>query len=116
MTRQWLAVPEKMCDGHVLQEHAESHAILVDMEEGVDFEEEYKESMFFGAEYVKTRHDLLSALIGGHGSPMEYPSQELRNSYPLVNPTMDSLEKSLDDLFSKCPECYQNHMEKSEIE
>ena len=109
MTRQWLAVPELMCRNHLLGEHAETHMFMTKMEEGFSLQGYIDKSEFFGAEYIKYRHDLLSKLIKGHGSPLDEPSNDLKEAYPLIVPTQDDLVTSLDDLFARCNECFVNH-------
>lgn len=109
MTRQWLAVPEQMCKEHVMEEHAKAHGFYSDMLEGKSLDGYARKSMFFGAEYVKFRHDLLAPLVGGHGSPLDI-NEDLALQYPLIVPTIEHVKTSVQDLFTRCVECYKGHM------
>ena len=62
--------------------------------------------MFFGADFVQYRHDLLANLIGGHSTPLEI-SEDVRKHYPLIMPTEADVRKSLGDLLGRCEKCYE---------
>jgi hypothetical protein len=108
VTRQWLADPKDMCSRHVMGEHAETHSLMDKMTKGDNLEGLIERSAFFGADFVKARHDLLMPYIPGHGSEMTV-TDELRVSYPLLNPGIEDIKKSLYDLIVGCLECARNH-------
>lgn len=104
MTRQWLAIPERMCRNHLLGEHFEAHIFVKKMEKSHSLEGFRRGSMFFGAEYVKLRHDILAEQIAGHKTPLEITDQ-MRLEYPLIRPTEKDFTKSLADLLGRCTKC-----------
>jgi hypothetical protein len=93
---------------HLTGEHAEAHMFLTKMHRGHSLEGYYEGDMFFGAQYVKGRHDLLAAFLGGHGTPLEIEAKLIRD-YPLVEPTMEALKNSLGVLLSRCAYCADRH-------
>lgn len=104
MTRQWLATPEYMCKQHIMGEHAETHGFIDKMTKGHSLEGFREGSMFFGAEFILARHDLLVPFIPGHGSPLVITDQ-MKRQYPLICPTIEDVKKSVGTLISRCPEC-----------
>lgn len=108
MTRQWLAQPNNMCVSHITGEHAEAHGFLTKMHRGQALEGFTEGSMFFGAEYVKARHDLLAYFLKGHTTPLDI-DERLRFEYPLVVPTMENLKESIGVLVTRCQDCRTKH-------
>jgi hypothetical protein len=104
MTRQWLAQPSIMCSSHLNGEHAEAHSFLAKMRDGIKLDGYYDEAEFFGAQYVKARHDLLAEYLPNHSTPLDITEDMIRK-YPLTTPTMESLTKSLSDLLGRCEYC-----------
>lgn len=113
MTRQWLSPPGLMCTSHLLGEHAETHSFLSKMHKGHSLEGFYEGHMFFGAEYIKARHDLLSLFIKGHGTPLDI-EPELKTKYPYLAPTIDSVQASVLTLINRCEYCAYKHSQFSE--
>jgi len=111
MTRQWLADPDKMCMSHIAGEHAEAHGFMTKMHREISLDGFIEGSMFFGAEYVKYRHDLLMVHLPNHTTPLELDDKVVRD-YPLVMPTMDDLKTSLGTLLSRCNDCLLKHQGK----
>lgn len=108
MTRQWLSPPENICIQHVLGEHAETHSFLSKMRQGHSLEGFRDGSMFFGAEYVQRRHDLLAATLKGHSTPLHL-TDKMKEFYPLVLPTEEDVHKSILDLINRCDYCRDKH-------
>lgn len=108
MTRQWLAHPEFMCTSHISGEHAEAHSFLSKMRKGFSLEGFYEGAMFFGAEYIQTRHDLLATYLTGHSTPL-YMEEELYDKYPLLAPTLDHVRTSITTLINRCEYCRFKH-------
>lgn len=108
MTRQWLADPKLMCMSHITGEHAEAHSFLTKMHQGQSLDGFREGSMFFGAEYVKYRHDMLTLYLQNHSTPLEVDSTLIKQ-YPLVVPTMDDLKLSLGTLITRCETCLWKH-------
>lgn len=105
MTRQWLADPELMCKQHLLGEHLEAHIFLSKMQKGYSLEGFRKGSMFFGAEYIKYRHDKIAKLLKQpHKTPLWLGDLEEVN-YPLRNPNERDFAKSNSDLYGRCQKC-----------
>lgn len=96
-----------MCSNHLLGEHAETHMFVTKMEKGYSLKGFTDGSMFFGAEYVKARHDMIAEMFEGHKTPLIL-NDSLIKAYPFIVPQMDDLKKSLNDLFSRCPKCKHN--------
>lgn len=109
MTRQWLANPSLMCSKHINGEHAEAHGFMSRMHQGHSLEGFIVADMFFGAEYVKFRHDLLAQFLPNHSTDLELDTQVLRD-YPLIVPEMDALKNSLSVLISRCSDCQNKHL------
>lgn len=107
MTRQWLADPNIMCMNHLTGEHAEAHMFLSKMERGYSLKGFYEESEFFGAIYLKMRHDLIAEMLDGHKTPLTIDAG-LEQAYPLAMPQMANLKKSLGDLLNRCSKCRYN--------
>lgn len=110
MTRQWLAKPSLMCMSHLTGEHAETHMFLTKMHKGHSLDGFIEGDMFFGAEYVKFRHDLLAIYLNGHSTPLEIDSP-LMKQYPLIVPDMAALKNSLGTLISRCDYCRSKHLQ-----
>jgi len=108
MTRQWLAFPELMCTHHYLGEHAETHMFMKKMEAGWKLEGFRKGSMFFGAEYLKLRHDKIAKMLPNHKTPLVL-TDDIIEKYPLIDPTREDINKSLMDLLGRCVECKSRH-------
>jgi len=109
MTRQWLAKPSLMCISHVTGEHAETHMFLAKMRKGHSLDGFIEGDMFFGAEYVKFRHDLLALYLKGHSTPLDI-EENLHKQYPLILPDMKALENSLGTLLTRCEYCRSKHV------
>lgn len=109
MTRQWLADPKLMCKNHYLGEHAETHMFLTKMEKHYSLKGFTAGSMFFGAEFVKQRHDLIASMLSGHKTPLEI-TEKLKCEYPLIVPDEDDYRKSYLDLWTRCSECKGLHL------
>lgn len=108
MTRQWLSPPENMCLSHLLGEHAEAHSFLNKMRQGHSLQGFIDGSMFFGADFVRFRHDLLAASLKGHTTPLEL-TENMRQFYPLIVPDEDDINKSVTDLINRCEYCASKH-------
>lgn len=81
---------------------------LSKMHKGIKLNGFIEKSMFFGAEYVKARHDLLASYLSGHSTPL-YLDPRLIEKYPLLVPTMEHVKVSLSDLLGRCEYCSQKH-------
>jgi hypothetical protein len=114
MTRQWLARPEDMCIRHLTGEHAEAHSFVTKMEKGQSLLGFRVQSMFFGALFVKARHDYIASLLPNHATPLVV-TESMIEQYPLVMPTLEDVEKSTRDLLSRCSECSRNFVESLKI-
>lgn len=108
MTRQWLAHPDKMCKSHLLGEHFEAHLFLEKMNKGMSLDGFYEKGLFFGADYVVGRHNLLSQYIENHTSLISM-TEEIREKYPLIMPTVEHIKHSVIDLMSRCSHCRANY-------
>jgi len=109
MTRQWLADPQYMCRQHLLGEHLEAHIFVSKMEKDYSLEGFIRGSMFFGAEYVKYRHDIIARYLSRfsnkeHKTPLWIGDFEKIN-YPLKKPNEKDFSKSNDDLYGRCQKC-----------
>ncbi len=104
MTRQWLAPPSMMCLNHRMGEHFEAHVFLRKMQKGHSLKGFRDGSMFFGATFIKYRHDLLAKDFKGHKSPLKLDI-DVVEKYPFIVPTVDDISKSLTDLIERCPSC-----------
>lgn len=108
MTRQWLSPPDAMCRRHLLGEHLEAHIFVSKMEKSWSLDGFIRGSMFFGAEYIKFRHDWLSRYISGHKTPLNIDHIDL-DRYPLLEPDAYHMLKSVNDLIGRCEECKIKH-------
>lgn len=104
MTRQWVVPPAMMCLSHRLGEHAETHMFLKKMEKHHSLQGFRDGSMFFGAEFLLKRHELLAAGLSGHKSPLIIRDQ-IDYWYPYIEPTREDILVSGTTLFSRCPNC-----------
>lgn len=108
MTRQWLSDPSFMCIRHLTGEHAETHSFLTKMHQGHSLDGFIEADMFFGAKFVKARHDLLAMFLEGHGTPLEIDSK-LENQYPFIVPTIEAVTNSVNTLVTRCEYCRAKH-------
>ena len=104
MTRQWLVPPKLMCKQHLLGEHLEAHIFVSKMEKHYKLDGFIKGSMFFGAEYIKQRHDELARYISGHKTPLDISHIDLE-LYPPIEITWNHTLKSAIDLVTRCDRC-----------
>lgn len=105
MTRQWLADPREMCKQHLLGEHFEAHIFLSKMQKHNSLEGFRRGSMFFGAWYIKDRHDQIAKLLKQpHKTPLQITMNEIIE-YPLRLPDETDLGKSNSDLYGRCQKC-----------
>lgn len=104
MTRQWLMAPHLMCRQHLLGEHAEAHMFVSKMEKGWSLDGFYRGSMFFGAEFVKRRHDILAPYLTGHKTPLSI-TDEMRADYPILGPERQDFNISISTLLTRCERC-----------
>lgn len=95
---------------HMLGEHLEAHIFVSKMQKEYSLNGYSAGSMFFGAAYIKFRHDWIASLLEGHTTPLSLDGID-RWKYPLVEPTNADMLKSVKDLLSRCPECGQKHLE-----
>lgn len=109
MPRQWLSPPENMCIQHRINEHTETHQFLSHMHKNVPLDAFRERSMFFGADYVKFRHDLLVPHLENHSTPLNI-EPKLREKYPLSQPTIDDVTKAVEALVKNCEYCLANHI------
>jgi len=105
MTRQWLADPSQMCMQHLTGEHAETHMFLRKMEKGYSLKGFIDGYMFFGAKFLKERHDFIALFLKGHKTPLEIGATEYDN-YPEVPITLTGIGVSLSTLLDRCEDCY----------
>lgn len=111
MTRQWLSDPRLMCKQHILGEHLEAHIFVSKMQKETSLKGFRKGSMFFGAEFVKSRHDKIAKLLKQpHKTPLFIGELEIKN-YPYIAPTLYDLTKSMEDLLGRCEECKRKHLD-----
>lgn len=109
MTRQWLTDPNMMCKQHLLGEHLEAHIFVSKMHKLNKLDGFRKGSMFFGAEYVQYRHDIIARYLSRfsgkeHKTPLHIGDLEIIN-YPLIKPAEKDFAKSNDDLYGRCQRC-----------
>ena len=99
-----------MCQRHLLGEHLEAHIFLSKMEKKYSLKGFSEGSMFFGAEFIKFRHDWLASLIAGHKTPLEITETLIRN-YPIVYPGFKDSTVSVGTLVGRCGECSRLHQQ-----
>jgi hypothetical protein len=93
---------------HITREHTDAHGFLTKMHRGNSLDVFIEGDMFFGAEYVKYRHDLLAKYLNNNDTPLELDPKIIRE-YPLILPSMDALRTSLGILLSRCETCRWKH-------
>jgi hypothetical protein len=93
-----------MCQQHRSGEHLEAHIFVSKMEAHHSLKGFSDGSMFFGADFIKYRHDALAETMSGHQTPLEI-TEQMRKEYPFTDPTWNDYLTSLGTLYQRCENC-----------
>lgn len=107
--RMWDLDPRWLCKKHLLGEHVEMHMFVGSILKDINITK-YITTGLVDPKRIKERHDLLVeemlAREYNHNSELEQPDV---SKYANILPCID-IKGNMEDLFDRCPECYDRYL------
>ena len=102
--RMWKINPQKMCDKHLLGEHAEMHMFVGTLNKGIRIQG-YIDGGLVEVENIISRHKKLAKEMQNRGFKHKSPLPDFEEYRA---GTID-VEKNIEDLVNRCSDCRLRH-------